>query len=45
MKCPACMKAFNIEEQGIIIKQYVFCSSICLFEKFTLEQIKLLYKL
>ena len=43
MECPGCLKTFSLEEKGIIIKQYIFCSSACLFEHFSLEQIKKLY--
>lgn len=40
--CDACNTKFKVG--GLLVKQYIFCSSVCMFERFTIEQIKLLYK-
>ena len=40
--CDACNGKFK--EGGLLVKQYIFCSSVCMLQRFTLDQLKLLYK-
>ena len=37
--CPCCKQNIN-DNEGIIIKDYLFCSSKCLFTYFTKKQIR-----
>ena len=33
--CPCCKNRFDDEQGGLIIKEFLFCSTTCLFEYFT----------
>ena len=41
--CPKCKKNISDADGGIQIKEYLFCTPNCLFEYFSLQQIKQLF--
>lgn len=43
MKCPKCDKCININDGGIRVLTYTFCSIDCFKFYFTLSQLKQLY--
>jgi hypothetical protein len=42
--CPRCKNNFGDEQGGVVIKEFLFCSSNCLFGYFTITQIKQILK-
>ena len=42
--CPCCKTTFDDEQGGVIIKEFLFCSTTCLFDYFTISQIKSILK-
>ena len=42
--CPCCKNSFDDEQGGVVIKEFLFCSSNCLFDYFTITQIKNILK-
>ena len=41
--CPKCEKNILLEDGGVQIKEYLFCTPNCLFGYFSLQRIKQLF--